>query len=201
MTRPNGFTLLEVLVALAILATSLTVIMGTIATSSQQAIYANKMTRIAELAKTKMIDLEYKLMEEGFEKQGQEFEGDFRDEGFSNVSWEAVSQPLEIPEDVQKELKAKVNAQLFGGKKSQGALTGNAAFSAMLPQLIGIVPKMINRIGKKVRRLNLIVYYDFAGQRESVQVTQYVVSTSSSSFEVFGGDQQLSGDEAIDLGK
>jgi general secretion pathway protein I len=185
-TRKSGFTLLEVLVAMAILASSLTVIMGTVATSSQQAIYANKMTRITELAKGKMLDIEYELRREGFQRNGQEMEGDFGEVGFGHIRWQADIQPINIPETVKQELKAKVNAQLFGGTKSEGVLTGNAAFSSMLPKLIGFVPKMINQIGEKVRRIKLIIYYDFAGKEQTVKLTQYVVNWKTNEFGLFG---------------
>ncbi|MFB6375919.1 MAG: prepilin-type N-terminal cleavage/methylation domain-containing protein, partial [Bradymonadaceae bacterium] len=122
----RGFTLLEVLLALVILATALTILTGMMANSNLQSAYANRVTRVSE-------------------------------QGFSEVTWKAEIQPIEIPDKVKEQLLGKVNAQLFGGAQSKGALKGNAAFSSKLPKLIGCVPQMINRIGKKVRRIILIV--------------------------------------------
>jgi general secretion pathway protein I len=199
-TRPaRGFTLLEVLIAFAILASVLTVLIGTTANSSQQAIYANKLTRASQLGRAKMVDLEYELMEEGFTDQVEHYDGDFRDEGHEDMRWEAIVHPVEIPDEVKEDLQAQVNAQLFGGQDNQGALKGNAAFSSMLPNLIGQVPNMINQIGKKIRRVQLVVYYDFAGGEETLSVTQYVVDQDSSEFNLFGTGEAGFGDDIPDV--
>ncbi|MGM0558345.1 MAG: type IV pilus modification PilV family protein [Myxococcota bacterium] len=181
----RGFTLLEVLIALAILASSLTILIGTMAHSGQQSIYANKLTQVTQAARSKMTDVEYELHEEGFTDDIQRFDGDFDARGFEDMRWEATVYPVEIPEDVKQELIGQVNAQLFGGQDSKGALKGNAAFSSMLPMLIGQIPEMINQIGKKVRRVNLTVYYEFGDEERTLVVTQYVVDTRNSEFNLF----------------
>ncbi|MFB6265219.1 MAG: prepilin-type N-terminal cleavage/methylation domain-containing protein [Bradymonadaceae bacterium] len=185
--RPHssGFTLLEVLLALAILAMAVTALMGTVATSSQQAIYANKLTRVSQLARGKMIDLEYELMRDGLSDSVQHKSGDFADRGAPEIRWEAQIQPVEIPDSVKQQLLGKVNAQLFGGAKSKGALKGSAAFSSKLPALIGCIPRMINRIGKKVRRIVLIVKFDFAGRNQKLRLSHYIVDRTSAQFNLF----------------
>jgi len=192
--RPNGyrhrsapgFTLLEVLLAVAILAASLTILMGTMATSNQQAVYANRLTRISQAARSKMIDLEYDLREEGFTENIRSKDGDFEDIGLDNVTWEAEIQPIEIPEDIEKKLMGRVNAQLFGGTDSEGALKGNAAFSSKLPQLIGCVPQMINRLGEQIRRSILKVRFEFHGREQTFTVSQYVIDKSTNQYNLFG---------------
>lgn len=195
--QSGGFTLLEVLIALAILAASMTVLMGTMANSNQQAVYANRLTRVSQLARSKMIDLEYEIMREGMTENIESRRGDFGDEGFDDIEWEAEIQPIEIPEKVEEQLLGQVNAKLFGGTQSQGALKGNAAFSSKLPKLIGCIPQMINRIGKKVRRVVLIVRYDFHGEEQTFTLTQYVVDKTDSDFELFdqGGDESSQSDQ------
>lgn len=194
--RRRGFTLLEVLIAMAILAGALTVLMGRTAINNQQAIYANKLTRVSQLARAKMTDLEYELMDEGFTDDVQRFDGEF--ENYDDMHWEAEVYPVEIPPSVKEELVGQVNAQLFGGQDTQGALKGNAAFSAMLPMLVSQVPEMINQIGKKIRRVQLVVYYDFNGLEEKMTLTQYVVDRDSSQFNLFGTGETES--ESTDTG-
>lgn len=181
-----GFTLLEVLLAVAILAASLTILMGTMATSNQQAVYANRLTRISQAARSKMIDLEYDLREEGFTENIRSKDGDFEDIGLDNVTWEAEIQPIEIPEDIERQLMGRVNAQLFGGTDSEGALKGNAAFSSKLPQLIGCVPQMINRLGEQIRRIILKVRFDFHGREQTFTLSQYVIDKSTNQYNLFG---------------
>ncbi len=182
----RGFTLLEVLLALAVLAMCMSVLMGTMATSGQQAIYANKLTRVSQFSRIKMTDLEYKLMKEGFSDDVEKYDGDFSDQGYENITWNATVYPVEIPPNVKEQLIAQVNAQLFGGQDTKGALKGNAAFSAMLPMLVAQVPEMINQIGKKVRRVKLVIHYAFAGHPQTMTVTQYVVDQDTANFNLFG---------------
>lgn len=188
-----GFTLLEVLIALAILASAMTVLMGTMANSGQQAVYANQLSRVSLLAQSKMVDIEYELMEEGFSDHMEQLRGDFRAEGYPEIRWEADIHPVEIPPGVEEELLGQVNAQLFGGQDAKGALKGNAAFSSKLPMLVSIVPRMINHIGQKTRRVRLTLHYDFAGQPQTLTVTQYVVNQDSAAFDIFETDS-LAGD-------
>jgi len=149
-------------------------------------VYANRVTRVSQLAKGKMIDLQYEVRREGTTENIETKQGNFSEEGFSEITWEAEIQPIEIPDQVKEELLGKVNAQLFGGAQSQGALKGNAAFSAKLPKLIGCVPQMINRIGKKVRRIILVVKFDFNGREQTLTLTHYVVDRSKRNFNLFG---------------
>lgn len=179
-----GFTLLEVLIAFAILASALVVLMGTMANAGQQSAFANDLTIASQLARSKMIDIEYELMDDGFSEMNQTFRGDFRDEGYPEIKWEARVLPVEIPETAKEEFLGQINSQLFGGE-SEGALQGNAAFSAMLPMLIGQLPEMINQIGKKVRRVNLIVEFPYGGATYPIKVTQYVVEEQESGFNIF----------------
>lgn len=185
----RAFTLLEILLALAILSTSLTVLMGTVATSSEQAVYSNRLTRVSQLARSKMIDIQYELKKDGFTENIQTMSGDFSEEEFSDITWEAEIQPIEIPEATKQELLGRVNAQLFGGAQSQGSLKGSAAFSSKLPKLIGCIPQMINRIGQKVRRIVLIVEFPYRESRQKLTLARYVVDKSSSEFNIFGKKQ------------
>lgn len=180
----QGFTLLEVLIALAILASALTILMGTMANSGQQAVFANELTTASMLARSKMIDIEYELLEEGFTETGQRYEGDFGDEGRPDITWEAVVNPVEIPETAKEQFLAQVNSQLFG-EQSQGALEGNAAFSAMLPMLIGQLPEMINTIGLKVRRVQLRVEFEYGGNKFPLEVVEYVADPNVREFGIF----------------
>ena len=196
----RAFTLLEILLALAILSTSLTVLMGTVATSSEQAIYSNRLTRVGQLARSKMIDIQYELKKDGYTENIETMSGDFSDEEAGDIEWEAEIQPIEIPEDTKQELLGRVNSQLFGGSQSQGSLKGSAAFSSKLPKLIGCIPQMINRIGEKVRRIVLVVTYPYRGERQTLTLSRYVVDKSSAQFDIFGKPGSDGGDSSTRSG-
>ena len=182
----GGFTLLEVLIALAILASALVVLMGTTATNGQRHLFSDELTIASQLARGQMVDLEYELRAQGFDNSERLYRGDFSDQGYPHIVWEAAVTPVEIPEEQQEALMAQINAQLFGGVDTQGALKGNAAFSSMLPMLVGQMPAFINQVGTKVRRVDLEVRFEFAGKEHPLSLTQYVVDQQNVEFNVFG---------------
>lgn len=180
-----GYSLLEVLIALAILASVMTVLMGTQATSNQQAVFSTELSRASLLARGKMVDVEYEVMKEGFSDLDQTMSGDFRQEGSPDIRWTATVEPVQIPDEAKEELLAKINSQLFGGVDNEGALQGNAAFSSMLPMLIGQMPEIINRIGEKVRRVELKVEFPYMGDMYPITVVQYIVDRNDADFQLF----------------
>ncbi len=187
LRRGKGFSLIEVLLALAILATAFTVLMGTMSHSGQQSVYSTKLTQASLLARSKMVDLEYMIMEEGFSDANRTYSGTFRDEGYPDMRWEARIEPVEIPPDAKERFMAQVNQQLFGGMEADGgALGGNPAFSAMLPLLMAQLPEFVNQVGERVRRVILTVYFDFVGREQPLEVTHYVVDQTQTDFEMFG---------------
>lgn len=187
LRRRRGFSLIEVLLALAILATAFTVLMGTVAHSGQQSVYSTRLTQASLLARGKMIDLEYMILEEGFRDADRTYSGTFRDEGYPHMRWEARVEPVEIPPDAKERFLAQVNQQLFGGMDADGgALGGNPAFSAMLPMLMAQLPEFVNQVGERVRRIILTVYFDFAGREQPLEMTHYVVDQMTGGFEMFG---------------
>ena len=182
----SGYSLLEVLIALSILATGLTVLLATQGNSNQQTVFSSELTRASMLARSKMVDLEYEVMKDGLSTDEQYFDGDFRDEGYEDVRWSAKVEPVEIPEEAREELLAKINSQLFGGVDGEGgALQGNAAFSSMLPTLIAQLPEIINRIGEKVRRVELKVEFPYMGDMYPITVVQYIVDRNDADFQLF----------------
>ncbi len=183
----RGFSLIEVLLALAILATSMTILMASVSHSGQQSVYSAQLTQASLLARSKMIDLEYMIMEEGFSDADRTYSGTFREEGFPDMRWEARVEPVEIPPDAKERFLGQVNEQLFGGMEADGgALGGNPAFSAMLPMLLGQMPEFVNRVGERVRRVILTVYFDFVGREQPLELTHYVVDEMEGEFHMFG---------------
>ena len=65
-TKSAGFTLLEVVIALGILAMSLTVLLESQASSVNSASRSRDLTVASLLARSKMVDIEAMLIEDGF---------------------------------------------------------------------------------------------------------------------------------------
>jgi general secretion pathway protein I len=82
-----GFTLLEVVVALAILSMALMAIFNLNAGAVAMHVYTKKLTVATLLARSKMTDIEQKLYDKGFAADDEEDGGDFSDEHWSNFKW------------------------------------------------------------------------------------------------------------------
>lgn len=170
-----GFTLMEVLIALAILAMGMTVLIGTQANSAMQSERANNMAVGAMLTRSKMLDIEADLLKEGFSEMRESSSGNFREEGFDNFRWEAVVEVVEISTDAEEALVASVIGELYGDDESEGALVGASAVTAFLPMIIAQIPQFINDVAKRARRVTLTVYWPMGSGEASFSVEQYVV--------------------------
>ena len=85
----RAFTLLEVVVALAILGVSLVAVLDINASAVYSHVYAKKLTVATLLARSKMTDLEQKLYDEPLGLDDDEDAGDFSAEGWPGYKWRA----------------------------------------------------------------------------------------------------------------
>jgi prepilin-type N-terminal cleavage/methylation domain-containing protein len=176
MRRPRGYSLLEVLVALTILAFSLAVLLGSQATSARMMERANRMALASMLIRSKMIDIEGELAAEGFQETDQRFRGDFRREGFPDMEWQAVVQVLEIPSEAAPQFAAAINSQLFGDGENQGSLSGSGAVSQWMPMIMAEIPNFINEMCRNARRIELEVRWEEGRHEQTLTVEQYVTN-------------------------
>ena len=117
--RARGFTLLEVMIAMAILAGALTWLVVGVSRNIKTENHAKLMTAANFLAREKMVDLEDDLYEKGFGEFDKEQSGAFDDKGFSRFSWKAIVDKVELPsaEQMQTVLSNAQQARqtLLGG--------------------------------------------------------------------------------------
>jgi general secretion pathway protein I len=85
----RAFTLLEVVVALAILGLALMAIFDLNAGAVANHAYAKRLTIATMLARSKMTDIEQELYDKGFDADDREVSGDFRAEGWEAYAWTA----------------------------------------------------------------------------------------------------------------
>ena len=126
----KGFTLLEVMVALSILAVTLVAISGINANSFESSNYARAITVATMLARGKMIDIEMQVQKDGFSESDKDYKGDFSEEGYKTMKWEALVRPVEI--DVNKLL-----GPLLGGDTEIAGDKLPDEFKAMIAGLEG----------------------------------------------------------------
>ena len=85
--RGGGFTLLEVMVALALLSAALMAVADLCGNALRNEVYARDLSEVTLLARGKMAELEQKYEDEGFKDFDQTEEGDFRDAKRPDVFW------------------------------------------------------------------------------------------------------------------
>ena len=91
-----GFTLLEVMISLSILGLALTTIAGINANSFESSNYSRGLTVATLLARSKMLDIELELQQDGFSEGVRKLKGDFSDEGYDDIEWEAIVRPVDV---------------------------------------------------------------------------------------------------------
>ncbi|HSP78685.1 MAG TPA: type II secretion system protein [Myxococcaceae bacterium] len=195
MRRTRGFTLLETVVALGILALALMAIFDLNSGAVSNHAYAKKLTVATLLARSKMTDLEQQLYDEGFSNDDDEESGDFSEEGWSNFKWRArIIAPQ--PDGVSPEqlIGAIFNLPIGGGETGDDPLGGLAAMFGGgggkdgAPQMPGggmgamgamaqpMFTQMIQQITNTVREVHLTVYWKDGTQVESLDLVTHVVS-------------------------
>ena len=134
--RPRGFTLLEVMIGLALLGLALTVLIKSAAGNIFNARQAQMMGVATDLARAKMYDLEETLLKDGFNETGLANPDDtcsdykpFEDEGWPNVLWCAKIQEVELPS--WDKLQSLAGSGSGSGKGSgSGTGSGSDSFSS-----------------------------------------------------------------------
>lgn len=198
--RDRGFTLLEVMIALGILAASLAVLVGAQTRAVLLTNRAATTATVAQLARGQMFAVEAELMTDGFQVSQQTERGDFRDEGYPDLRWEAVIEPVEITDSAMNEFNSQVSGQLLGDGTAPeeggttGVLSGSNAVSQFMPMILSQIPIFINQLGvDRVRRIDLTVTWEDATGKQEFTVQQYVVLLEKPETTGIDTDQLLQG--------
>ncbi len=175
--RGSGFTLLEVMVALAILAGSLVAISEVVSGALRNHVRARQLEMATLLARGKMAELEDRFDAKGFGDFDQSEEGSFEDDGHPEVRWkmEVLTPTVEL-----------------GPEAVLGALTGSAkgledfmppesgpAQAAMQAMLQATLTRIGEQVKKGVREVRLTVSWRDGGPEESFTVVTYVARDAS----------------------
>lgn len=199
----RGFTLLEVMVALAILGLGLTSILSAQAGAFSSAVAARNMSEATGLARCKMSELEEHLLREGFQELDEQDSGPCCDDDDSSImkcTWTIEKLKLPEPQYGQLNLDSDLNlsgpaapsassdpGDVLGGLAGGlGGLTGGAeggdpgaGFASMLgPVTQMIFPVLQSIFETSTRRITVTVSWNEGSQEKSLGVMQWFVNSS-----------------------
>jgi general secretion pathway protein I len=174
----RGFTLLEVMVAVAILAAALVAISEVVSGALRNHVRARQLDTATLLARTKMVQVQAEYERKGFRDFDDEEEGTFDEDGHPDVRWR---------------LEVRRPSVDLGPEGVLQALTGGTSIAELLPppdqvppQLAGLqdgvsamLQPILTQIGeqlkKSVREVRLTVSWDSGATEESFQVVTHLV--------------------------
>jgi general secretion pathway protein I len=169
-----GFTLLEVMVALAILAITATVLLEIVTNNVRATNHAKMMTQATFLARTKMVDVEDSVLTNGFTENDENDSGNFKDQGHQEIRWETAIERIELPTDLTQKSQDQARDQSDNAKDPMSLMTG--FLGGMMSSFIEPI-----RIGlqESVRKVTVRVFWDENGRPDqSFEVVQYLTDPS-----------------------
>ena len=155
---PRGFSLIEVLMAMVILAIALTALIGTQSSAVVQNDHARQLVVASQLAQDQLFAVESELLTDGFNADTETQSGHFREREYRDFTWEATIEVLDLdPEN----LAAELQGQLLGTDDEAGSLSGASAVSAQLPSMLGWVTLMLQTLTQeRIRKITLAVKWE-----------------------------------------
>ena len=159
----RGFTLLEVMVAVAILALSFGALLETQVSSLSSVARARSLTVATLLAKSKMIDIEQKLFDEGFKVGDEDEDGNFGDEGYEAIIWKYTVAEVELDLGGLGSL-----CDGMGGEDSKAGEPNGC--ESMLSGLGGTLDGFTKELGQSLRQVELTVTWPEGSYKESMSV-------------------------------
>lgn len=207
MRRNRGFTLLETVIALAILALALMAIFDLNSGAVANHVYSKHLTIASLLARSKMTDLEQKLYDDGFSSDDDEESGDFSQEGWPSFKWRAkIIAPKLNGLSPDQVIGAIFNlpigdsggdlgglAAMFGGSAggkdgSGGPVPAGGGMAGMAAGMMQpMMNQMVDQLTQTVREVHLTVTWKQGKVVESMDVVTHVVSLGPGSDRNGGG--------------
>jgi general secretion pathway protein I len=177
--RRFGFTLLEVMIALAILSVALVAIAGINSGALDMHSYAKRLTVASLLARSKMADLESELQAEGLPADDTEESGDFDKEGFPEYRWEAqIIRPKTEEINVTNLIAATGMGLegLLGGADGSPTPASTTSGGMLAGAMQGQIQRMLDDLGKAMREVRLTVSWQQGKQTDQFTVVTHVIS-------------------------
>ena len=166
----GGFTLLEVMIAVAILGVSMTSLLTSQVASIRATRYAQALTSVTFLAEYQMIEVEYQMQKDGgWVREDRTYEGNFADQGWPKIKYTCLVDFIELP-DYSKLREAKEDAAR--AEDESGADYKDASDQAFTA--LGLVWPMVKQsIENSIRKAVCTVTWSEGQTEYEVQVSTF----------------------------
>ena len=162
-SRPSGFTLLEVMIALALLAAALMAVADLCGNALRNHAYARDLSAATLLARGKLAELEQTYEDRGFKDFDEQEQGDFSDSGRPDVRWrlEVVKPSADLSAEQLMSMLAGVSdpdqlmAKVMGASGGPPGSSGSSGPTSTSPLagMIGTVLKtQLTAFGETVKK-------------------------------------------------
>ena len=204
----QGFTLLELLIAISILAFALSALLGHQGVAIQASEYSNRVSQAAFLLEAKVQDVKHKMISDSIDVYDNCEEGDFRDEGFNKkmaeYRWKVCAFKIEIQEGSTELLTERFMSIMSGGMGGDAGLGGaggvgglgalggggmGANGSGMNPMdqamgqiamATGMIPQFLQQLEEQIRKVRLEVSWQNQRQRRRIVIERFVTTLGMS---------------------
>jgi len=174
--RPGAFSLLEVMVALAILAIGLVLLLQVQARSARLAIEAKDVTVATMLARGKLYDCQTDLLKKGFSVGDYDTDGNFDDEGYPTFFWECHGYKPEMPTADSGDISGAAGSLGLGAANDAASASGqNPAQEMGMQFLAPVLSQMASVVGDSIRELVVVVRWGEGEDRSELTVTTHVI--------------------------
>lgn len=203
MSQPlqsKGFSLLEILIAMAILSFSLVALFGHQGVIIQSIDYSNRVSQAIFLLEGKLLDVKHKILTDSVDVYDNCDEGDFKDEGFrgrgiQEYRWKVCAFKLEIQEGASEQLTERLSSILMGagdsgalsGLGGPGGLGGNDPMAGLeraqgqIAMASGMIPTFLQQLEDQIRKVQIEVSWRDQTQTRKVLLERFVTSLGSDS--------------------
>jgi prepilin-type N-terminal cleavage/methylation domain-containing protein len=170
----SGFTLLEIMVAIAILSSTLVVMLSIVTNNVRSTNHAKMTTSATLLARTKMVDIEDEILDNGFTDNDETGTGSFKELGYPQFRWETSIERIELPPDLAQRSRDQATTQSQDAKDPMSLLTG-----FMGGMMSSFIEPIRNGLQESVRKVTVRVLWDEHGRPDqSFEVVQYLTDPS-----------------------
>ena len=182
--KARGFTLLEVMVAIAILSSALVVLLEINTRNIAATNHARMMTTATQLARAELVRLEDDLDDKGYPDLDDTRQGNFADDGLPMFRWEAHIEKIELPGNLADQaskaatdkqtssLAQSASSSLGGFNPTSGGVGGAASV------VLGQFDMIRNAIEQSIRKVTLRIYWPEGKIEKYIEVTTFETDAS-----------------------